>query len=149
MTALEELLNILKQIQEQLDKYNKENTKKVIQANENNDKQDKEINAIKKEVENIAKKLEETDKKVQEVDRKVEELRDHLDNGWQNKLKGGITADMQKFVAEMTAKNYEFMQKVMEEKMDKERKKADFWYKLILAIFGTGGIVAILLNYFL
>ncbi len=142
---MEELLSILKQIQEQLDKYNKENIKKVIQANENNDKQDKEINTIKKEVENIAKKLEETDKKVQEVDRKVEELRDHLDNSWQDNLK----KDMQKFVTEMTAKNYEFMLTVMEEKMDKERKKADFWYKLILAIFGTGGIVAIILNYLL
>jgi len=138
---LEELLNILKQIQEQLEEYSKE----IENAKESNRKQDKEIETLKAQVDKILRKFDDTDYQIQKVNLKVEQLWQHLDNSWQNKLK----EDMQKFVTEMTAKNYEFMLKVMEEKMSKERKRADFWYKLILGIFGTGGLIAILLNYFL
>lgn len=137
MTILDELLIVLRQIQEQL--------KEIENAKESNRRQDKEIEALKAQVEKILQKFDDTDYQIQKVNLKVEQLWKHLDNSWQDKLK----EDMQKFVTEMTAKNYEFMLTVMEEKMDKERKKADFWYKLILAIFGTGGIVAIILNYLL
>ncbi len=135
---MDELLIVLRQIQEQLEGYSKE----IENAKESNRKQDKEIEALKAQVEKILQKFDDTDYQIQKVNLKVEQLWKHLDNSWQDKLK----EDMQKFVTEMTAKNYEFMLTVMEEKMDKERKKADFWYKLILAIFGTGGIVAIILN---
>lgn len=138
---MDELLIVLRQIQEQLEEYSKE----IENAKESNRKQDKEIEALKAQVEKILQKFDDTDYQIQKVNLKVEQLWNHLDNSWQDKLK----EDMQKFVTEMTAKNYEFMLTVMEEKMDKERKKADFWYKLILAIFGTGGIVAIILNYLL
>lgn len=141
MTILDELLIVLRQIQEQLEEYSKE----IENAKESNRKQDKEIEAIKAQVDKILRKFDDTDYQIQKVNFKVEQLWQHLDNSWQDKLK----ENMQKFVTEMTAKNYEFMLTVMEEKMSKERKKADFWYKLILAIFGTGGIVAILLNYLL
>ena len=141
MTILDELLIVLRQIQEQLEKYSKE----IENAKESNRKQDKEIEALKAQVEKILQKFDNTDYQIQKVNLKVEQLWKHLDNSWQDKLK----ENMQKFVTEMTKKNYEFMLTVMEEKMDKERKKADFWYKLILAIFGTGGLIAILLNYFL
>lgn len=137
MTILDELLIVLRQIQEQL--------KEIENAKESNRRQDKEIEALKAQVEKILQKFDDTDYQIQKVNLKVEQLWKHLDNSWQDKLK----EDMQKFVTEMTAKNYEFMLTVMEEKMDKERKKADFWYKLILTIFGTGGIVAIILNYLL
>lgn len=138
---MEELLNILKQIQEQLEGYSKE----IENAKESNRKQDKEIETLKAQVDKILRKFDDTDYQIQKVSFKVEQLWKHLDNSWQDKLK----EDMQKFVTEMTKKNYEFMLKVMEEKMSKERKRADFWYKLILGIFGTGGLIAILLNYFL
>ena len=138
---MDELLIVLRQIQEQLEKYSKE----IENAKESNRKQDKEIEALKAQVEKILQKFDNTDYQIQKVNLKVEQLWKHLDNSWQDKLK----ENMQKFVTEMTAKNYEFMLTVMEEKMDKERKKADFWYKLILAIFGTGGLIAILLNYLL
>lgn len=138
---MDELLIVLRQIQEQLEEYSKE----IENAKESNRKQDKEIEAIKAQVDKILRKFDDTDYQIQKVNFKVEQLWQHLDNSWQDKLK----ENMQKFVTEMTAKNYEFMLTVMEEKMSKERKKADFWYKLILAIFGTGGIVAILLNYLL
>ena len=141
MTALDELLIVLQKIQEQLDGYSKE----IENAKESNRKQDKEIEALKAQVEKILQKFDDTDYQIQKVNLKVEQLWKHLDNSWQDKLK----EDMQKFVTEMTAKNYEFMLKVMEEKMSKERKRADFWYKLILGIFGTGGLIAILLNYLL
>ncbi len=141
MTALNELLIVLQKIQEQLEGYSKE----IENAKESNRKQDKEIEALKAQVEKILQKFDDTDYQIQKVNLKVEQLWKHLDNSWQDKLKG----DMQKFVTEMTKKNYEFMLKVMEEKMSKERKRADFWYKLILGIFGTGGLIAILLNYFL
>ncbi len=134
-------MNILKQIQEQLEGYSKE----IENAKESNRKQDKEIEILKAQVDKILRKFDDTDYQIQKVNLKVEQLWKHLDNSWQDKLKG----DMQKFVTEMTAKNYEFMLTVMEEKMSKERKRADFWYKLILGIFGTGGLIAILLNYFL
>lgn len=141
MTILDELLIVLQKIQEQLNGVNSE----IEKAKESNRKQDKEIEALKAQVEKILQKFDDTDYQIQKVNLKVEQLWKHLDNSWQDKLK----ENMQKFVTEMTAKNYEFMLTVMEEKMDKERKKADFWYKLILAIFGTGGIVAIILNYLL
>ena len=141
MTALNELLIVLQKIQEQLEEY----SKKIENAKESNRKQDKEIETLKAQVDKILRKFDDTDYQIQKVNLKVEQLWKHLDNRWQDNLK----EDMQKFVTEMTKKNYEFMLKVMEEKMDKERKKADFWYKLILAIFGTGGIVAIILNYLL
>ena len=141
MTALNELLVVLQKIQEQLEEY----SKKIENAKESNRKQDKEIETLKAQVDKILRKFDDTDYQIQKVNLKVEQLWKHLDNRWQDNLK----EDMQKFVTEMTKKNYEFMLKVMEEKMDKERKKADFWYKLILAIFGTGGIVAIILNYLL
>ena len=138
---MNELLIVLRQIQEQLEEYSKE----IENAKESNRKQDKEIEALKAQVEKILQKFDDTDYQIQKVNLKVEQLWKHLDNSWQDKLKG----DMQKFVTEMTAKNYEFMLTVMEEKMSKERKRADFWYKLILGIFGTGGLIAILLNYLL
>lgn len=138
---MDELLIVLRQIQEQLEEYSKE----IENAKKSNRKQDKEIEALKAQVEKILQKFDNTGYQIQKVNLKVEQLWKHLDNSWQDKLK----KDMQKFVIEMTKKNYEFMLTVMEEKMDKERKKADFWYKLILAIFGTGGIVAIILNYLL
>jgi len=138
---LNELLVVLQKIQEQLEEY----SKKIENAKESNRKQDKEIETLKAQVDKILRKFDDTDYQIQKVNLKVEQLWKHLDNRWQDNLK----EDMQKFVTEMTKKNYEFMLKVMEEKMDKERKKADFWYKLILAIFGTGGIVAIILNYLL
>ncbi len=141
MTALNELLIVLQKIQEQLEEYSKE----IENAKESNRKQDKEIETLKAQVEKILQKFDDTDYQIQKVSLKVEQLWQHLDNSWQDKLKG----DMQKFVTEMTKKNYEFMLTVMEEKMSKERKRADFWYKLILGIFGTGGLIAILLNYFL
>jgi len=141
VTALDELLIVLQKIQEQLEGYSKE----IENAKESNRKQDKEIEALKAQVEKILQKFDDTDFQIQKVNLKVEQLWQHLDNSWQDKLKG----DMQKFVTEMTKKNYEFMLKVMEEKMGKERKRADFWYKLILGIFGAGGIIAILLNYLL
>ena len=141
MTALDELLIVLQKIQEQLEGYSKE----IENAKESNRKQDKEIEALKAQVDKILRKFDDTDYQIQKVSLKVEQLWKHLDNSWQDKLK----EDMQKFVTEMTKKNYEFMLKVMEEKMSKERKRADFWYKLILGIFGTGGLIAILLNYFL
>ena len=138
---MNELTNILQQIQEQLSKLNTE-----VERNQNkNNNQDKEIEELRLQIDKIIRKFDDTDYQIQKVNLKVEQLWNHLDNSWQDKLK----EDMQKFVTEMAAKNYEFMQKVMEEKMDKERKRADFWYKLILAIFGTGGIVAIILNYLL
>lgn len=138
---MNELTNILQQIQEQLSKLNTE-----VERNQNkNNNQDKEIEELRLQIDKIIRKFDDTDYQIQKVNLKVEQLWNHLDNSWQDKLK----EDMQKFVTEMTAKNYEFMLTVMEEKMDKERKKADFWYKLILAIFGTGGIVAIILNYLL
>ena len=138
---MNELLVVLQKIQEQLEEY----SKKIENAKESNRKQDKEIETLKAQVDKILRKFDDTDYQIQKVNLKVEQLWKHLDNRWQDNLK----EDMQKFVTEMTKKNYEFMLKVMEEKMDKERKKADFWYKLILAIFGTGGIVAIILNYLL
>lgn len=138
---MDELLIVLQKIQEQLNGVNSE----IEKAKESNRKQDKEIEALKAQVEKILQKFDNTGYQIQKVNLKVEQLWKHLDNSWQDKLK----ENMQKFVTEMTAKNYEFMLTVMEEKMDKERKKADFWYKLILAIFGTGGIVAIILNYLL
>lgn len=138
---MDELLIVLRQIQKQLEEYSKE----IENAKESNRKQDKEIEALKAQVEKILQKFDDTDYQIQKVNLKVEQLWKHLDNSWQDNLK----KDMQKFVIEMTAKNYEFMLTVMEEKMSKERKRADFWYKLILAIFGTGGIVAIILNYLL
>lgn len=138
---MDELLIVLQKIQEQLNGVNSE----IEKAKESNRKQDKEIEALKAQVDKILRKFDDTDYQIKKVNLKVEQLWKHLDNSWQDKLK----EDMQKFVTEMTAKNYEFMLTVMEEKMDKERKKADFWYKLILAIFGTGGIVAIILNYLL
>lgn len=137
MTILDELLIVLRQIQEQL--------KEIENAKESNRKQDKEIEALKAQVEKILQKFDNTNYQIQKVNLKVEQLWKHLDNSWQDNLK----EDMQKFVIEMTKKNYEFMLTVMEEKMSKERKRADFWYKLILGIFGTGGLIAILLNYFL
>lgn len=141
MKVVNELTNILQQIQEQLSKLNTE-----VERNQNkNNNQDKEIEELRLQIDKIIRKFDDTDYQIQKVNLKVEQLWNHLDNSWQDKLK----EDMQKFVTEMTAKNYEFMLTVMEEKMDKERKKADFWYKLILAIFGTGGIVAIILNYLL
>lgn len=141
MKVVNELTNILQQIQEQLSKLNTE-----VERNQNkNNNQDKEIEELRLQIDKIIRKFDDTDYQIQKVNLKVEQLWNHLDNSWQDKLK----EDMQKFVTEMAAKNYEFMQKVMEEKMDKERKRADFWYKLILAIFGTGGIVAIILNYLL
>jgi len=141
VTALDELLIVLQKIQEQLNSVNSE----IEKAKESNRKQDKEIETLKAQVDKILRKFDDTDYQIQKVNLKVEQLWQHLDNSWQNKLK----EDMQKFVTEMTKKNYEFMLKVMEEKMSKERKRADFWYKLILGIFGTGGLIAILLNYFL
>jgi len=141
VTILDELLVVLQKIQEQLNSVNSE----IEKAKESNRKQDKEIEALKAQVEKILQKFDDTDYQIQKVNLKVEQLWQHLDNSWQDKLK----EDMQKFVTEMTAKNYEFMLKVMEEKMGKERKRADFWYKLILGIFGAGGIIAILLNYLL
>ena len=138
---MDELLIVLRQIQEQLEEYSKE----IENAKESNRKQDKEIEALKAQVEKILQKFDNTNYQIQKVNLKVEQLWKHLDNSWQNNLK----EDMQKFVIEMTKKNYEFMLTVMEEKMDKERKRADFWYKLILGIFGTGGLIAILLNYLL
>ena len=141
MIILDELLIVLRQIQEQLEEYSKE----IENAKESNRKQDKEIEALKAQVEKILQKFDNTNYQIQKVNLKVEQLWKHLDNSWQNNLK----EDMQKFVIEMTKKNYEFMLTVMEEKMDKERKRADFWYKLILGIFGTGGLIAILLNYLL
>ena len=138
---LNELLVVLQKIQEQLNGVNSE----IKKAKESNRKQDKEIETLKAQVDKILQKFDDTDYQIQKVNLKVEQLWKHLDNSWQDKLKG----DMQKFVTEMTAKNYEFMLKVMEEKMGKERKRADFWYKLILGIFGAGGIIAILLNYLL
>jgi len=138
---LNELTNILQQIQEKLSKLNTE-----VERNQNkNNNQDKEIEELRLQIDKIIRKFDDTDYQIQKVNLKVEQLWNHLDNSWQNKLK----EDMQKFVTEMTAKNYEFMLTVMEEKMSKERKRADFWYKLILGIFGTGGLIAILLNYFL
>ncbi len=141
MTALNELLIVLQKIQEQLNSVNSE----IEKAKESNRKQDKEIETLKAQVDKILRKFDDTDYQIQKVSLKVEQLWKHLDNSWQDKLK----ENMQKFVTEMTAKNYEFMLTVMEEKMSKERKRADFWYKLILGIFGTGGLIAILLNYFL
>ncbi len=141
MTILDELLVVLQKIQEQLNSVNSE----IKKAKESNRKQDKEIETLKAQVDKILQKFDDTDFQIQKVNLKVEQLWQHLDNSWQDKLKG----DMQKFVTEMTKKNYEFMLKVMEEKMSKERKRADFWYKLILGIFGTGGLIAILLNYLL
>ena len=138
---MDKLLIVLQKIQEQLNGVNSE----IEKAKESNRKQDKEIEALKAQVEKILQKFDNTGYQIQKVNLKVEQLWKHLDNSWQDKLK----KDMQKFVIEMTKKNYEFMLTVMEEKMSKERKKADFWYKLILAIFGTGGIVAIILNYLL
>lgn len=141
MKVVNELTNILQQIQEQLSKLNTE-----VERNQNkNNNQDKEIEELRLQIDKIIRKFDDTDYQIQKVNLKVEQLWNHLDNSWQDKLK----EDMQKFVTEMAAKNYEFMLTVMEEKMSKERKKADFWYKLILAIFGTGGIVAIILNYLL
>ncbi len=138
---LNELTNILQQIQEKLSKLNTE-----VERNQNkNNNQDKEIEELRLQIDKIIRKFDDTDYQIQKVNLKVEQLWNHLDNSWLNKLK----EDMQKFVTEMTAKNYEFMLTVMEEKMSKERKRADFWYKLILGIFGTGGLIAILLNYFL
>ena len=138
---LNELTNILQQIQEKLSKLNTE-----VERNQNkNNNQDKEIEELRLQIDKIIRKFDDTDYQIQKVNLKVEQLWNHLDNSWQNKLK----EDMQKFVTEMTAKNYEFMLTVMEEKMSKERKRADFWYKLILGIFGTGGLIAILLNYLL
>jgi len=141
VTALDELLIVLQKIQEQLEGYSKE----IENAKESNRKQDKEIETLKAQVDKILRKFDDIDYQIQKVSLKVEQLWKHLDNSWQDKLK----EDMQKFVTEMTKKNYEFMLTVMEEKMSKERKRADFWYKLILGIFGTGGLIAILLNYFL
>ena len=141
MTALDELLIVLQKIQEQLEGYSKE----IENAKESNRKQDKEIETLKAQVDKILRKFDDIDYQIQKVSLKVEQLWKHLDNSWQNKLK----EDMQKFVTEMTKKNYEFMLTVMEEKMSKERKRADFWYKLILGIFGAGGLIAILLNYLL
>lgn len=135
---MDELVLTLKKIEEQLTNLNME----VEKNQECNNKQDKEIEALKVQVDKIIRKFDDTDYQIQKVSLKVEQLWKHLDNSWQDNLK----EDMQKFVTEMTAKNYEFMLTVMEEKMSKERKRADFWYKLILAIFGTGGIVAIILN---
>ena len=141
MTILDKLLIVLQKIQEQLNGVNSE----IEKAKESNRKQDKEIETLKAQVDKILQKFNDIDYQIQKVNLKVEQLWKHLDNSWQDKLK----ENMQKFVTEMTAKNYEFMLTVMEEKMSKERKRADFWYKLILAIFGTGGIVAIILNYLL
>ncbi len=141
MTILDELLVVLQKIQEQLNSVNSE----IEKAKESNREQDKEIETLKAQVDKILRKFDDTDYQIQKVSLKVEQLWKHLDNSWQDKLK----EDMQKFVTEMTKKNYEFMLTVMEEKMSKERKRADFWYKLILGIFGTGGLIAILLNYFL
>ncbi len=141
MTILDKLLIVLQKIQEQLEGYSKE----IENAKESNRKQDKEIETLKAQVDKILRKFDDIDYQIQKVSLKVEQLWKHLDNSWQDKLK----EDMQKFVTEMTKKNYEFMLTVMEEKMSKERKRADFWYKLILGIFGTGGLIAILLNYLL
>ena len=138
---MNELTNILQQIQEQLSKLNTE-----VERNQNkNNNQDKEIEELRLQIDKIIRKFDDTDYQIQKVNLKVEQLWNHLDNSWQDKLK----ENMQKFVTEMTAKNYEFMLTVMEEKMSKERKRVDFWYKLILGIFGTGGLIAILLNYLL
>ena len=101
MTALNELLVVLQKIQEQLEEYSKE----IENAKESNRKQDKEIEALKAQVEKILQKFDDTDYQIQKVNLKVEQLWKHLDNSWQDKLK----EDMQKFVTEMTKKNYEFM----------------------------------------
>ena len=141
MKAVDELVLTLKKIEEQLNTLTSE-----VEKNQNkNNNQDKEIEELRLQIDKIIRKFDDTDYQIQKVNLKVEQLWNHLDNSWQDKLK----ENMQKFVTEMTAKNYEFMLTVMEEKMSKERKRVDFWYKLILGIFGTGGLIAILLNYLL
>ncbi|MDK2899649.1 MAG: hypothetical protein PWQ45_151 [Thermosipho sp. (in: thermotogales)] len=96
----------------------------------------------KKENEFLNRRIEQVARQMNTMNYSVEEIKSSFE-----KFRGDMENRIPEKITEKIINNQiKFLDKVYTEKLEMDSKKREFWYKLILSIFGGGGLIYLIVE---
>lgn len=109
------------------------------EASKKNMNQDEELGKVKQKLDEVLLK---TDRNAAEI----KKLAEHLDNGWRKEFVESVWVMLKKEITNSNNDIYEIFKQVLSQNYNERKRKNDFAYKLILELFGAGGLISLIIT---